>query len=135
MRRHSPHAEQHAVPTAVLPDEEPPYDPGPTPGPPDASPAPLLTLGLPPARAAALREALSEHVRGGHPPAEELQALLQEASASARARGIPAERLLVEFKLLWYALPEVRALRPPLQSDALGELVTLCIRAYFGNGG
>lgn len=118
----------------MLPDEEPPHDPGTTPGSSGASSAPTLTLGLTPARAEALREALAEHARGHHPAAAELQALLHEASATARARGIPAERLLVEFKLLWYALPEVKALRPLQQGDALAELVSFCIRAYFANG-
>ena len=125
---------RHAAPTAVLPDEEPPYDPGVQPGASGASGHPHLTLGLAPDRAQLLRDALAAHARGGRPAAHELQDILHEASASARARGITAERLLVEFKLLWYALPEVRALRPPAQTDALGELVTLCIRAYFEDG-
>ena len=125
---------RHAAPTAVLPDEESPHDPGASPGGSGASDHQSLTLGLAPGRAQALREALAAHARGNHPAASELQDLLHEASASARARGITAERLLVEFKLLWYALPEVRALRPPQQTDALGELVTLCIRAYFEDG-
>ena len=125
---------QHAAPTAVLPDEEPPYAAGsPTPsseGSPDTSP---LTLGLAPERVRALREALAAHARGVRPPAAELQALLRDASAAAHQRGIPAERLLVEFKLLWYALPEVRALRGPQQGEALGELVTICIEAYYSD--
>jgi hypothetical protein len=116
----------------VLPDEEPPYDPGPTPGNTASSASPPLTLGLTPDRAGALRTALADHARGQRPPADELQALLREASAAARTRGVTAERLLVEFKVLWYALPEVRALRPSQQSEGLGELVTCCIRAYFG---
>lgn len=118
----------------MLPDEEPPYDPGTQPGGPGASDHQSLTLGLGPGRAHALRAALAAHARGHRPAEHELQELLHEASANARARGITAERLLVEFKLLWYALPEVRALRPPQQTDALGELVTLCIRAYFEDG-
>jgi hypothetical protein len=126
---------QHAAPTAVLPDEEPPYAAG------DATPqsgeavtdASPLTLGLAAERVRALREALAAHARGVRPPAAELQALLRDASAAAHHRGIPAERLLVEFKLLWYALPEVRALRGPQQSEALGELVTICIEAYYSD--
>ena len=118
----------------MLPDEESPHDPGTAPGGFGATDHASLTLGLAPDRARALRDALAAHARGVRPAASELQALLHEASANARARGIPAERLLVEFKLLWYALPEVRALRPPHQTDALGELVTMCIRAYFENG-
>ena len=118
----------------MLPDEQPPHDPGAQPGGFGASGHQSLTLGLAPARAQALRAALVAHARGSHPAAHELQDLLHEASANARARGITAERLLVDFKLLWYALPEVRALRPPQQTDALGELVTLCIRAYFEDG-
>ena len=119
----------------MLPDEEPPFTPGDaSPGHPGPSSEPALTLGLPPGRIAALRTALAEHARGRRPAAEELQALLHEASATARDRGITAERLLVEFKLLWYGLPEVRTLRPPQQTEALGELVTTCIRAYFGDG-
>jgi hypothetical protein len=119
----------------VLPDEESPHDPGTPPGGFGTSDHASLTLGLDPERAHALRRALAAHARGVRPAASELQALLHEASASARARGITAERLLVEFKLLWYALPEVRAQRPPLQTEGLGELVTLCIRAYFEDSG
>lgn len=123
---------RHAAPTAVLPDEEPPYESGAVvPEGQGAPSAPVLTLGLAPDRARALREALAAHARGEGPRAAELQRLLREASESARRSGIPAERLLVEFKLLWYALPEVRALRPPQQSEALGELVTTCIEAYY----
>src|SRR5690349_19716754 len=107
---------RHAAPTAVLPDEESPQDPGSTPGGFGASDHASLTLGLAPDRAQSLRHALAAHARGVRPAAGELQALLHEASVSARARGITAERLLVEFKLLWYALPEVRALRPPHQT-------------------
>ena len=115
----------------MLPDEDTPHDPGPAPGAAGATSAASLTLGLDPARAHLLRQALADHSRGGRPAVGELQSLLHEASANARTRGITAERLLVEFKLLWYALPEVRALRPPHQADALGELVSLCIRAYY----
>ena len=115
----------------MLPDEEPPHDPGPAPGAAGATGAASLTLGLAPERAQALRQALADHARGVRPAVSELQSLLREASANARTRGITAERLLVEFKLLWYALPEVRALWPPQQADALGELVSLCIRAYY----
>jgi hypothetical protein len=119
----------------VLADEEPPFTPDASPSGSSGSPTePTLTLGLPPVRLQALRVALAEHARGHRPPGAELQGLLREASDNARRRGITAERLLVEFKLVWYALPEVRALRPPQQSEALGELVTACIRAYFGGG-
>jgi hypothetical protein len=92
---------------------------------------PPLTLGLAPERLRALREALGAHAQGVRPPAAELQGLLREASEMARQRGITAERLLVEFKLLWYALPEVRTLRAPQQAETLGELVTRCIEAYY----
>lgn len=113
----------------MLPDEEPPFPPDePRAG---STPAPL-TLGLSSDDLEALRQALGAHARGVRPPAAPLQRLLRQASDSARAHGHTAERLLVDFKLVWYALPEVRALRPAQQQELLGELVTLCIRAYYG---
>lgn len=114
----------------MLPDEEPPAPP--TAGTDHSIGDAPLTLGLSPARVLELRAALGGHARGQRPPGAALRALLREASHAARTRGLPAERLLVDFKLLWYALPEVRVLRPAQQQELLGELVTHCIRAYYG---
>lgn len=114
----------------MLPDEEPPTPP--TAGSDYSTGDAPLTLGLSPARVQELRAALGAHARGQRPPSAALQALLREASDAARMRGLAAERLLVDFKLLWYALPEVRVLRPAQQQELLGELVTHCIRAYYG---
>ena len=81
----------------------------------------------------ALRAALAGHARG-EPISEALCDALRLVSRDARVHGITAERLLIDFKLLWYALPEVRTLRPQQQSDGLAELVTLCIREYYAKG-
>lgn len=108
----------------VLPEEPPPPPGADVPG--DAyatgDARPLDTL----------RTALAGHARG-EPVSDAMCDALRAVSRDARARGITAERLLIDFKLLWYALPEVRTLRPQQQSDGLAELVTLCIREYYGN--
>jgi hypothetical protein len=98
--------------------------------------ASLLTpLGLSAATVAALRSALVDRARGV--PPEEPDALrdaLRRAGEEARARGVTAERLLIDFKLLWYSLPEVRAQRQGQQSDLLAGLVTACIQEYYRTG-
>lgn len=121
----------------MLPDEPPPSSDGDTPhgstsdgGPAARSSAPIGGA-LSDERTAALRTAFAAHARGDGLPPEALRDLLRDTGAEARARGLTAERLLVEFKLLWYAIPEVRALQSRRQSEMLGELVTLCIREYY----
>ena len=81
----------------------------------------------------AVRTVLAGHVRG-EPVGDALRTALREVSHEARRRGVTAERVVIEFKLLWHALPEVRTMRPQQQSDGLAELVTLCIREYYGTG-
>lgn len=117
-----------ALPRASVLPEEPPHTPDQpaspdTPSPDGGTRAPMD----------ALRAALAGHARG-EPISDALVESLRRVSRDARTRGITAERLLIDFKLLWYALPEVRTLRQQQQSDGLAELVTLCIREYYKPG-
>ena len=116
-----------ALPAPVLP-EEPPHQSG------DDSPSDRPADGGTPAPMDALRAALAGHARG-EPISNALSDALRKVSRDARVRGITAERLLIDFKLLWYALPEVRTQRPQQQSDGLAELVTLSIREYYAKPG
>lgn len=117
-----------------LPDELPSQDSHhAAPGASSAAPGDGTALGLSPERVDALRHALGSWARGEEPPPGALRDLLCAMSVGARADGIPAERLLVEFKRLWYALPDVRQQRAPQQAERLAELVTLCIREYYGS--
>lgn len=113
----------------VLPEEPPEY--GTADPPAGASEPTARASGLPSAHVAALRAEVGAWVRAPQPAPAGLRRLLRDLSAEARANGVTAERLLVEFKLLWYALPEVRALRGQQQSELLAELVTVCIREYY----
>ena len=109
----------------MLPDE-PPNRSGD-----DAPASPTPSADRPSAPMLALRVALAGHARG-EAVSDALREALREVSRDSRRRGVMAEHVLIEFKLMWYALPEVRTMHPQQQSDGLAELVTLCIREYYG---
>jgi hypothetical protein len=61
-----------------------------------------------------------------------LESALQRVAAEARERGVPAERLLIALKDLWYSLPPVeRAASVDEQNRMLQRIITLSIRAYY----
>ncbi|HEX4684271.1 MAG TPA: hypothetical protein VH277_16250 [Gemmatimonadaceae bacterium] len=79
----------------------------------------------------ALRAALSRSVKQGN-HADDLRALLCRAADEARARGIPAERLLILLKDIWYSLPEVASAPSGDAANALlQELISRCIQEYY----
>jgi len=51
----------------------------------------------------------------------------------ARARGLPAEKLVVELKAAWFASRSAASLHD--KNDVMPGLVSLCIREYFRDGG
>ena len=53
----------------------------------------------------------------------------------ARGQGLAVERLLVALKGVWAGLAEVRQLPAHDARDLLDQLVSLCIRAYYGHDG
>jgi hypothetical protein len=86
---------------------------------------------LDPATVDALRTVLARSVkRGNH--ADDLRDLLCRTADEARTRGIPAERLLVILKDIWYGLPEVANAPPGAAVNALlQELISRCIQEYY----
>lgn len=86
---------------------------------------------LDPATVDALRSALTRSVKQGN-HAEDLRELLCKTADEARTKGIPAERLLVMLKDLWYALPEVaNAPSGGAANTLLQELISRCIQEYY----
>jgi hypothetical protein len=86
---------------------------------------------LEPDTVAALRAALSDAIPRGDLPAN-LHDLLCHAADEARSKDIPAERLLLILKEIWYSLPEVaRAASPDVENVLLQQLISGCIQAYY----
>ena len=79
----------------------------------------------------ALRTALTAAVdRGKHE--SELRDLLCKATAEARQKGIPPERLLIALKDIWYALPNIATTTPSdVEHTLLQELISRCIEEYY----
>ena len=81
---------------------------------------------------AQLREALSRHVRHGGDDTAEVRRLLGDVAAEARAHGVGPEKLLVIFKGVWGAIPEVRGAADRTDKNrVLERLVTICIEEYY----
>src|SRR5581483_11918789 len=86
---------------------------------------------LDPATIDALRATLARSVNDGN-HADDLRDLLCKTAEEARTKGIPAERLLVILKDLWYALPEVaNAPSADVANALLQELISRCIQEYY----
>ena len=77
-------------------------------------------------RAALLRSAQT----GSH--GEELKALLVNAAAEARKKGILAEHLLVMLKDVWYSLPQLATQQGgDTQTRLLQQVVARSIQEYY----
>ena len=77
-------------------------------------------------RAALLRSAQT----GSH--GEELKAVLANAAAEARKKGILAEHLLVMLKDVWYSLPQLATHQDSdNQTRLLQQLVARSIQEYY----
>jgi hypothetical protein len=86
---------------------------------------------LDPATLDALRATLARSANHGN-HADDLRTVLCAAADEARAKGIPAERLLIILKDLWYALPEVaNAPSADVANTLLQELISRCIQEYY----
>lgn len=82
-----------------------------------------------------LRGSLAKWVRGEATDDASVRSALHAVAAEARDRGVRAEELLVLLKTTWYEVGGVP--NPPHGSGAggnrqLDELVTACIKAYYG---
>ena len=87
---------------------------------------------LSPESTLALREAFRRHLaEPSEAAAADVSAALGRVCSEARRDRIPAERLLVAFKGIWSALPEVRQMPPHEAADEVRDLVTLCIERYY----
>ena len=86
---------------------------------------------LEPKTVEAIRATLARSVsQGNH--ADDLRELLCTAAEEARAKGIPAERLLVILKDIWYSLPAVAAATSTgAENTLLQELISRCIQEYY----
>lgn len=87
--------------------------------------------GLDPATVEALRAVFARSIARGNHTAE-LHDVLCNAAHEARNREMPAERLLIVLKDLWYGLPDVSAsASPDVQRHLLQELISRCIAEYY----
>ncbi|HXT14068.1 MAG TPA: hypothetical protein VN706_00465 [Gemmatimonadaceae bacterium] len=89
------------------------------------------TPTLDPATVDALRAVLGRSIKQGN-HADDLRGLLCAAADEARTKGIPAERLLVLLKDIWYGLPEVASAPSGDAATALlQDLISRCIQEYY----
>lgn len=89
---------------------------------------------LSPKVAAMLRESLQQWLHGSGPDESMLADALHAAATEARERGIRAEELLVTLKTTWFELGGSPSAPHAAASGQrrLDELVTACIKAYYG---
>jgi hypothetical protein len=62
----------------------------------------------------------------------ELLPVMRELCATARRDGTRAEELIILFKKVWSDCPEVRTLPRESSTRLFDEVVTLCIKEYYG---
>jgi hypothetical protein len=60
----------------------------------------------------------------------EIREAVRNVVAQAKARGVHAERMLIELKHTWYSA-EAAAYE---KSDVISALVTMCIREFYDTG-
>ncbi len=63
---------------------------------------------------------------------EEINDLVAAVCTEGKSRGLPAERLIVELKGVWYSVPET-ALHD--KADVISRLVTMCVLEYYRENG
>jgi hypothetical protein len=81
-----------------------------------------------------LREALTTWVRADGSADAALGSALHSVATEAREQGIYVETLLVALKTMWFEVgggPSVPQ-SPASANKRLDELVTACIKAYYG---
>ena len=84
---------------------------------------------------AALRAVVARHYRGDMPE-DAVRRDLGPVVRAARARGVPAEQIVIAAKTVWYSWPAVRQ-NPATTAHARGleRLVSLCIERYDAEPG
>jgi hypothetical protein len=96
----------------------------------DQSPVARLSPGV----AALLRHSLEQWVSGDAADDSMLGEALHAAAREARDKGIRAEELLVTLKTTWFEVGGSPSMTHTTASGErrLDELVTACIKAYYG---
>jgi hypothetical protein len=80
----------------------------------------------------ALRTAVLRHLREPSESGAELTAALRLIATEARGRGMLPEELIIAFKRVWEALPDVHAAVARADEPRLRErLITMAIKAYY----
>ena len=75
-----------------------------------------------------LEVALSLHARNLPLKCKDVSALVADVCARAQARGIEAERLIIELKQIWHSVPESEGHR---KADVISRLVSMCITDFY----
>lgn len=84
---------------------------------------------------AVLREAVAGHLQHVSDPDGGLERAVAAVVREARERAMRPEELIVAFKSLYSSLPEPSTTSARAEQVRLREqLVTACIRAYYGGG-
>ena len=79
-----------------------------------------------------LRTALTRQLQRGSDESRELREALERLASEARCKKIGAEKVLVLFKQVWHAMPEVRLATDRAEKNrVLERLVTICIEEYY----
>jgi hypothetical protein len=81
-----------------------------------------------------LRYALDAQLVGRFPNAS-VRRSLRGVCSEAQRSGMRAEQLLVILKDSWRRLPETRRIERSERDEALGQVITLCIREYYAADG
>jgi hypothetical protein len=82
----------------------------------------------------AVRRALERYAREPAEAGPSLRAALHELAHEARLAAVPPEHLLIVLKRTWHDLPNVaNASDQAEQTRNLQTVVTMCIKAYFGD--
>jgi hypothetical protein len=80
---------------------------------------------------AAMERSLTDFLSGAGDEGGVCKAL-ERLATEADARQLKAEHMLLAFKAIWAALPEVQAIRDSAERRRITEhLVKLCIDAYY----
>ena len=85
---------------------------------------------------AALRRAVSSHQGRRSDSVESVRLAVDAVVAEARERQMRAEELILAFKAVYNALPDPLTAAARAEQLRLREqLITACIKAYYGEGG
>lgn len=76
-----------------------------------------------------LETALSLHAANRPLACADIKEAVADVCAQGKARGLPAEKLIVELKRTWYSVPESASHE---KAEVISRLVTMCILEFYG---